>query len=390
MKSVRFLDRRAGYSLASLGLLLGMVVPSVLPAFASAANLTTRSIAISTAAAGATATYELKATLPSGVTSAGGLVIEFCNDSPLIGTSCTHPTGMDVSGVSAGSGTATSTDATDKSTIKWLPGSAVTAGNAVDVVLSGIKNPTAVGTFYARLTTYNAAPNYTNATTLGTVADSGSVALSTTDSVGVTAYVLESMSFCVANVAPTKNCTGISGHAPNLTLGETTGSVIALDSAHLSTGDIYAQLSTNASSGAIVNLKSNATSCGGLFRNGVTTNCDIAAQNVNGNTIAAGQAFFGLKLGTAANASDASASADHTGTLVAATGSHYDTTNYYIDAATNNTTGVTSTYGSKFIDTAGGVVSNMNMPITLGASISNQTPAGAYGASLSLIATGTF
>jgi len=32
----------------------------------------------------------------------------------------------------------------------------------------------------------------------------------------------------------------------------------------------------------------------------------------------------------------------------------------------------------------------MNVPITFGASISNTTPAGSYGATLGLIATGTY
>ena len=70
MKSVRFFDRRAGYSLGAIGLLLGMVLPGVFPAFASAANLTSRSITLSNSSAGAASvSYELKATTTAAMTN---------------------------------------------------------------------------------------------------------------------------------------------------------------------------------------------------------------------------------------------------------------------------------------------------------------------------------
>ena len=61
-----------------------------------------------------------------------------------------------------------------------------------------------------------------------------------------------------------------------------------------------------------------------------------------------------------------------------------------MNAATDNSTGVTSTYGSPFLNTAGAKANNMNMQLTFGASTNASVPAGNYSADLSLIATGTF
>jgi hypothetical protein len=274
------------------------------------------------------------------------------------------------------------------------------------MTLTGIHNPTAAGTFYARITTYAnnttlpAAPDFD---TLGTYQDDGAVALSTSNNIGVTAYVLESMTFCVSKgdvgdtgdldavsttAAPGPSCSSVT--APSMTLGQVSGSVNALSSSAVSTGQVYAQLSTNASGGAIVNLKSDAEDCGGLYRNGVSDagHCNIGPQDDDTSaTVAAGTAKFGLRVGSAAAAAGAPASG---GTLQIATGSNYDATEFYIDALADNTAGVTSPYGSPLLDTNGTQTSDLNIPITFGASISGTTPAGSYGANLNMIATGTF
>jgi hypothetical protein len=354
---------------------------------------------------GTDVTYDLKFTADSAVASGGGLIINFCSQSPLLDTTCTTPTDMDVSGVDEGTvsingtpaatnGAATNIATTD--TVKWVANSdtAYSIGDDIELPLLHITNPSTTGTFYARVTSYSSSGNlatYVDNTHSGTYADAGSIALSTSADVGVTAYVLESMTFCVANVAPTKNCTGISGHNPSMTLGETVGAVTALTPSAVSHGDDYAQLSTNAIGGAVVNLKSSTTGCGGLVRNYGSSNCDITAQNTDGvshaGTIAAGSALFGVKLGTAAAASDATGG-DATGTL--APSGNYTTSRYFLDYVSGDATGVTSPFGSPVFNSNDDTVSNMNIPITFGASISNSTPAGIYGATLNMVATGTF
>lgn len=390
MKSIRFLDRRSGYSLASIGLLLGMVAPSLVPVFATAGTLTNRSIAMDSSTADAAgAEYKVTFTTSDDTQT---VAMDFCDDSPIAGIACNAPSGFSVASASAAF---TSTGAANKpsGTVSVanasanhieVAGTGASTGSGTFVfTLSGVHNPTAVGSFYARIYTYAGAEDYTDETHLGTTLDTGSVALATTNDVGITAAVRETMTFCVSKTAPTSNCGGTDN--PSLTLGEGTAPNIALDSTHLSTGTNYAQISTNAASGAVVNLKSNRTGCGGLVRVGAA-NCDIKPSGVNTNGNAAiGSALFGLTVGTPASASGAT---NPSGTFQAA--GSYNSSTYYMDYVTGDATGVTSPYGSPVLNTNSLPINNKNIPLTFGASVSNTTPAGLYSATLNMIATGTF
>ncbi len=180
----------------------------------------------------------------------------------------------------------------------------------------------------------------------------------------------------------TASCAGAT--APSLKLANANG---ALDSTLL-TVPLYTQISTNASAGAVVSLKSDAAACGGLHRVGDaydTSHCFIKPSST---TVADGSGLFGLML-SANDTSDATQ-----GTFQKHTGSVYDTTNYKMgfDSAhpTAPESGVTSVYGDQVLDTNGAPANSRNMTMTFGASASNMTPAGTYQTKLSLIATGTF
>ena len=419
MKLSRLLDRRAGYGLASLSILLSMVAPAVIPAFASAALLSTRSITMSSSAKDATGVsyavaFTGTASISATASAEGGVIIDFCSDTGVLGDTCTAPTGLDLTGATvngvkyAGSpaGSNGTVNAASGNHIEWEAGSAYTGGQTFEMTINGIDNPTVVGVFYARVTTYTDATNladYNSATDVGDYADAGSIALAATSGIGVTGYVLESMIFCVSGAAPSTDCgddeldcvaPGVDAGCvtdPSMTLGEDDGfGNIALTSGTLSTSTIYAQLSSNASGNTVVNLKSNATSCGGLYRNGNTANCNIAPQYTAATGFSAGAAMFGITVGTAASAPLVDGSAGSgAGTFAATNG--YNGTDYFIDydEDNNNSEGVTSTYGSALLSGTGSV-DNMNIPVTFGASISNNTPAGTYGATLNMIAVGTF
>ena len=397
MRTLRNFDRRISAVIACLTLIMGVALPAAFPIAVYAGSITSRSIALTSSAADASGvTYHLTATLETGLSAGGGLVVEFCDDSPLIGLSCNHPAGFSAASVNTtGSTTAgTATSVNSNYAISWAATGAVSAGSTVDITFNSIHNPTAVGTFYARLTSYVNGTNlggYTNATTgIGTYADSGGIALSTTNNIGVTAYVRESLVFCVANQVPDAACdlTGATGSTnPSMTLGEDVGNgQKALDPNVISTGVDYAQLSTNAASGAVVNLHSSTTGCGGLVRLGAA-NCDITPQTTapsSSGDITAGQAKFGVKAGPAVDTT----SGTHTGSLALA--GSYDGAKYFLDYVTGDATGVTSPYGSPFFNSAGAPVANKNMPFTFGVSASPSTPAGIYSATLYLVATGTF
>ncbi|HET8709188.1 MAG TPA: hypothetical protein VFL85_02805, partial [Candidatus Saccharimonadales bacterium] len=284
--------RRKGYLAAAAIATLAIGMASVLPGFASAAQVTGRSITMSDSTAGATGTvYALTMTMPTAVQS---MVIDFCAESPIIGSStCTAPTGMSAASAAytavnpggntpVGSGgpgsapTGWSKGTFGASQLKLTASSATTAGTKYTFYFTNIKNPTSTGAFYARVYTYTGTTygGYTSVSSLGTVQDSGGFALSTANNISVSATVQETLTFCISDVAPGSNCAGTN--PPVVKLG--TGNPVTIDSAAVydnsAASTSYMQISTNAVSGAIVNMKSNYASCNGLSSDGGTT-CGI-------------------------------------------------------------------------------------------------------------------
>lgn len=391
MGTRRFSDRRVLNALAGISLLVGMALPSFMPAFASAAQITSRSVDLSSNTVSATSVNYSVTFTP--VSNAAGFLIDFCSDTPLAQQSCTAPTGFDTTGVGTSTGSASVQDLQSNSGV--LVTKALTGGSAATVVLTGITNPSTLGTFYARIVTYTDVSttvfdtpwDFDNTTLQAGATDSGGVALATANSVGVSAAVLESMTFCVSGTdtsgAGHANCGG-SLAAPSLVLGVTSGGATALQSNTLSTGTVYTQISTNAAAGAVISMKSNATDCGGLLLIG-TSGCFI--HPAPGGGFSAGTADFGVKTGSAASTTGASSP---TGTLEPVSASGYNNSTFFMHFVAGNGSGVTGPYGDPILDTSGAPINNQNMPLTFGASINNNTPAGLYSANINLIANGTF
>jgi hypothetical protein len=370
-------DRRIGFGIAAAVLVLA----TFMSALVSADQVTQRSIELSSSSVSATnVTYTVKFT---AVHAAGAFVVDFCSDSPVLGQTCTAPTGFNATAAaSTTSGFTDVTGATSKVTVAGT----INASDNVSVAVTGVTNPSTAGPLYARIVTYDTKAHAllytsTGAGTDTNVQDNGGVAISITPTIGVSGSVLESMTFCVSGAAITDNC--VTTTPPTLKLGETVGSSLALDAAHVSTGNIYTQISTNASSGAVVNLKSSATNCGGLINSSKPSGCYILPALTGG--ITAGQAKFGVKTATATNLNGSS-----NGTLQPVTGSGYSNSAYALNYVAGNATGVTSTYGDPFLDTNSVPANGQNMQLTFGASVSNSTPAGSYSTDLSLIATGKY
>lgn len=382
MSSVRSYGRRVGSLFAVAALVLATITPGLVPTLVSAAQLTERSIELSNSSAAMEGVSYTVSFTADG--AAGSVVLDFCENSPLIGASCTTPAGFDATGVTATG--VTSATANDANTVTVVD--EIAASENVRFTLANIDNPTNAGPLYVRILTYvGAVPTYVDAVNIGSepaLVDQGGAAVSITDTVGVSGAVLESLTFCVSGtdengVAPTitDNCGGTL-YPPTLELGETSGDVTALSSTVVSEGSIYTQLSTNAASGAIVNLKSSATGCGGLLRAGDTSACDIAPALATG--IAAGEAKFGVKTTSPVG-----------GLGVLSPIGDYNATTFALGYnAVDQSTGVTSPFGDPFFNTNNAPVSNVNMEVVFGASVAPNTPAGLYSADLSLIATGKF
>lgn len=362
------------------GALVGVVLAFAgVSAATSAAQLPTRSVQLSSASAAVSdVTYAFEFTVNA---PAGAFVIDFCSNSPQIEQECLAPAGMTVAGVATQT-SGYSVAAVDANTL--IVTAALSAAAPIEVALEGITNASEAGLVYARIITYEsaaAAALYTSTALGAGSVDGGTVAFSITDTIGVTASVMESVTFCVSGEEIGADCTGVE--RPVLALGEQIGDSVALTQSEVSEGIIYAQISTNAAAGVVVNLKSSALGCGGLMRAGAGSACDIMPALNQG--ITAGQALFGVKIAALADTGT-----DPSGVFQPAAGSLYGPLQFSLNFVANDVTGVTSTFGDPFLDTAGEPANNKNVALTFGASISNNTPAGAYSTDLSLIAAGKF
>lgn len=390
MKNVKTISGITGRMVVVAALVLAAIAPSILAVVASAATATERSIALSNTSRGTQGVnYEVSF---KGVDAALAFAVKFCSNSPLISQTCTAPAGFNATG--AVSVTPNYTDVTG-STNNFVVTGPVNALAETKVVVSQINNPEVAEVLYARIVTFTGADAaaaeenavaYANSNAapsdpLTGKVDEGAVAISITDTVGVSGVVLESMTFCVSGAAITDECKTTT--PPVLRLGETVGSTIALTPNVVSTGSIHTQISTNAATGAVISLKSSALNCGGLLRAGAPTACDILPALQTGVTDAA--ASFGVRTAAATNTGT-----NPTGDLAPVAGSGYNDTTYALNYTTGNTAGVTSTFGDKFLDTAGLPANGKNMELTFAASVTNNTPAGLYSTDLSMIATGKF
>jgi len=377
----RGFGKRVAYSVAALSLAVAAIAPGF-TGHASAGQITTRSIEMSSSTASATGvTYNVTFT-PSGTADTRGIVVDICDNTPIIGdTSCTYPTGFNftasptvtfTSGIITTGWTSTGVQggagAGSYQALK-LSNSGATSptGGAINFTITNasMSNPsTANHSFYARIITFDTTANMANytisgATRAGTftgMVDYGGIALSTGTVINITARVMESLAFCVYNTT--------CGDDPSFTLGHGTNNV--LDSTATDTKTAKFSISTNAQSGADIRFK------GDTLKSGPN---DIDAKGTTPGDITPGTEAFGFYISTL-------------GANVSATSPYASTSpNYVLD--TNGTTGITSTYGQKFADLSGPTNSSVTT-LTFGASASNTTAAGIYTAAEQLIATGKF
>lgn len=254
-----------------------LVMATMLPISAQAAQLENRQLELSTASASATGvdyTFSFDTATEDDI---GSFVFEICSNDPFPGTSCTEPSGFDGSGATATSDlgtvdtTTTAGTADNEFTVELSSAeTSVASGTSVEVTLSGITNPDQNNTeYWARLYTYSD----TGATT---EVDNGGLAFSTGETVEVTARVQETLSFCVYTEA---DCA--SG-----------GSVVdlgILNTASTETGESYFDVATNARNGATVSYYSDETLSSGSFTIDAFSDGDG-----NLETSATGEEQFGL------------------------------------------------------------------------------------------------
>jgi hypothetical protein len=192
-------------SLAFVALLL--VAGLLRIAIASADQLPTRSIELSNASAGAADTYKLGFDVPQ-TELLGSVTLQFCVESPLKGTPCTLPAGMDLSGAVLASQTGPG-----GFSVASISGTTITLGRipvvygpgAASFTFTGITNPSAVGSYFGRILTYASNDG------TGGFSDYGGLAFSINSAVNITATVPPYLYFCVGITITGVDCTTAIG-----------------------------------------------------------------------------------------------------------------------------------------------------------------------------------
>lgn len=414
--------------IAAVGLLLAASVAQIMSSqSASAAQLTSRSVTISTSQFGATANYAFAFTVPAAGTAIQGILFEFCTTP--IGT-CTAPGGtFDVSSATV-NGTQTFTNATAFTDSGSLDEGACTeATNTANVFcaeradataegatakaiqLDSITNLSTEDTVYVRIGTYSD-------TAFATAVDSGVVAMATVNQLVTTGRVQENLEFCIAAIDdddalptdPADCIANMNDTTVDIGVIDNTAAAISPVEPTATNGadDDYgiASLTTNASAGAALTFFSNTAGSGsnqlaGFRVTGATCNAS--------DTTLTDQCFRpAANAGTNFDTSDG----ERFGIQIPCIDTTQGTTSALVgDAAYDNTDGVTTSSadcenpsagdtGDTFawwdgsnadlIASSTGPVHDEVVKIRFGAIASATTPTGSYTVTTTYIATPTF
>jgi hypothetical protein len=368
--------KRSGYLCVVVVLMLA-VTPFALFSRADAYNqVSGRSIKMSTAASGASnVAYQVNFTTVTDNQTIGSVVVEFCDNSPIIGDSCTHGSGFlntNFASISisnnVGNITGLSVDATNSSVNRLvLTRTAGTVANgAVSLTLgngtsNGITNPATTDiTFYARIMTFTNTTGTPPSADENNATDAGGVALSTSSTLRVTAKVQESLIFCVYTDV---DC-ATGGTA--VTLGDENG-VLASNSTTY-TANANFDIASNAVSGVAVRVK------GDVLKSGIFS-IDPAGASCLTDPTATNVEMFGLRLDTLGAGVTADAPYN------CASGAHgFDN---------NTTNGTASQFGQSIAHTSG-ATDIVSSTVEFAAKSANTSEAGVYITDLQLVATATY
>lgn len=195
-------NRGVGLAVAVIAIAGAVLVPFT---SVSAAQITTRSLTLQ---AGTTdggskpsgvVKHQFAFTLPS-TTSLGSIQFQYCTTAS--GT-CTMPTGLVTTAATLTAQNIvtgfTMVNTTNGSPYITRTAATIAANSAVTYQLSNITNPSTVGTFFVRITSFSS----TNATT-GSI-DSGTVAASTAQQIVLTGTMPESLIFCSGSLIAITN-----------------------------------------------------------------------------------------------------------------------------------------------------------------------------------------
>jgi hypothetical protein len=368
--------KRSGYLCLSLIITLSYLLILV-PARADAySQVSGRSIIMSNTTSAATnVAYQVNFTTVTNNQTIGSVVVEFCDNSPIIGDTCTAGVGflntnyasLTVGSI-AGNITGLTVDTANSSSNRVvLTRTAGTVANgAVSFTLgngtsTGITNPANSNTtFYARIMTFTNTTGTPPGGDENNATDAGGIAMSTASMLRVTAKVQESLLFCVyTSVDCATGGTAVS-------LGDLNG-VLASNSTTY-TANANFDVASNAVSGVAVRIKGDVLKSGAFSIDAAGATCLL-------DPTSTGTEMFGLRMSTLGTGVTSDAPYN------CASGHHgFDT---------NTTTGTKSLFGQQIAHTSG-ATDVVTSSIEFAAKSANTSEAGVYFTDLVLIATATY
>jgi hypothetical protein len=293
-----------------------LLVVLVAPLPASAAQITSRKLTLSSSAGSATGvTYTFNFTVPSTtvIQSAEAVICTTASGT------CTTPTGFSNSSstlasqpINLGDASGWTVNTSTAGKLRLVKSGDVAAPSGSQTVVFGnVTNPTATNTsFYARITTYSDAA-------WTTAVDTGTAATSTATQIQLTGTMDESLVFCTGTSITGQNCGTVAGTTVALGTFSTSAAV---------SGTSVMAASTNAASGYAITVNGAVPTCSGCT--GSPTVAAMGTQSANGSatTSSNGTAQFGLNLRSNATPSGG---ADVSGTGTGTYGTNYGTANNF-------------------------------------------------------------
>lgn len=389
-------------------LIVGLLTPLLMSGTASAAQLTSRFLTVGTSKPTTASTWTYGFTTPA-TTNIGSIKFEVCT-TPL--NSCTSPgAGLDVNvgATSLGSGWTSANAFTRNATgagsctaaanvLCTARATAASETNGARTITQTLQvNPTAVGTFYVRITTYSD-------TAWATSVDTGVVAGAVVNQLTVNARIQEVLSFCVgttsSNDATTSvgaDCSAVSGTTVDIGVLDPTAINVSPVSTNGGTNtNGVAMLRTNGQSGATVSYFSEQDTSSGRLKvagatcSGSSTTDQCINDSATQGTFTAGTEAFGMTVaGTNCGSTTAYSCVLTSGT------NNLKATSPYI-GATATSYGVTAGYAWQSngttvqIASSSTVVDDEALILRFAATPNITTPYGSYTVTSTYIATTTY
>ncbi len=384
-----------------------LVTAALLPALVSqtpahATQMGNRSIALDDSSVSHADTNYVVSWQAKTNSAVAAVVIDFCSDSPIVGDTCTAPTGfdLDATNLSFSSPTGNIVSATNNgaSTVNTLVLGFTSTTPAVNDVFTvtlgdgdtdrtnddgnGVLNTSTLGSFYARIITYDTVGNAASyaSTNLGSGnVDDGGIAMSTANELTITARVQEVLEFCVGNAdaATTNDCNDITG--TTIDMGVLDAGSVTESSERLIDGEShgYLMMRTNGLNGLSL------TYLGDILRSGGNS---IQAVGTTESAIVAGTTDFGMHVVDVAVDDDSEGSS-------AVNTTNGTTTNLVLDGDFNQLDDYTYSGSATVADTIATsptVLDDEMVILDFAGTVSNLIPTGLYTTTVTFIATGLF